>query len=77
MGSLIRAMKMDMNDVVRTDGFFAWLWLTATGGFVAGALVVAHVIPFPLWIGICGLVGGVGFANMAVQAWRLLRSKQL
>jgi hypothetical protein len=75
MGSLRRAMKMDMNDVVKTDAFFAWLWLTAIGGFVTGALVVAHVIPFPFWIGICGLVGGVGTARSAVQARRLFRSK--
>jgi hypothetical protein len=67
-------MSMDMDDVVKTDAFFAWLWLTAIGGFVAGALIVAHVIPFPFWTGICGLVGGVGTARSAVQAHRLFRS---
>lgn len=71
----MKVLRMDMDDVVKTDAFFAWLWLTAIAGFVAGVLVVAHVIPFPLWTGICGLVGGVGTAHTAAKARRLFRSK--
>ena len=76
MGPLRRAMRMDMDDVVRTDAFLASWCLMAIGSFVAGVLVVSHAIPFPLWTGVCALIGGVLGVRTALVARRLFRSSQ-
>lgn len=73
---MIRVLRMDMNDVVQTDAFLAFMFVYAVGGIIAGALVVAHVIEWPLWVGICGIVGGVGTTRSVAYARRLFRSKR-
>jgi len=63
-----------MRDVVRTDAYFAWLVLSGIVAFVVGVLIVAGVIPFPFWVGLCGLVGGASSVYTARRARRLFRS---
>jgi hypothetical protein len=67
---------MDMDDVVQKDAFHALMFLYAVGGTIAGSLIVARVIEWPLWVGICGIVGGVGTVHSVAYARRLIRSRR-
>jgi hypothetical protein len=66
---------MDMDDVVRTDAFLGVYALMGVAGLAAGALIVVGVISFPLWVGICGIVGGLGCVNLARRARNLFRAR--
>jgi len=72
----MKLLRMDMDDVVQTDAHLAFMFLYAVGSIIAGGVIVAHVIAWPLWLGICGIVGGVLGIRSVVYARRLFRSRR-
>lgn len=72
----MKALRMDMDDVVQTDALLGFMFLYAVGAIIAGALILAHLIAWPLWLGICGIVGGVLTIRSVVYARRLFRSRR-
>jgi hypothetical protein len=79
MGLLKRMMsvlRMDMNDVVQTDALLAFMFLYAVAAIIAGALIVTDVIAWPLWSGLCGIVGGVLTIRSVIHARRVFRSRR-
>lgn len=73
---VMKVLRMDMDDVVQTDALLGFMFLYAVSAIIAGALIAARVIAWPLWVGICGIVGGVLTIRSVAHARRLFRSRR-
>jgi hypothetical protein len=69
---LRRTLTTDVNDVPLAV-VLPWMVITGLAAIAIGALGVTGVIPLPVWIGVCSIVGGAMVLETARFASRRLR----
>lgn len=70
MRRITTALTADVRELSTPLTLFGFI---GAGSVIAGSLVLAGAIPFPVWAGVTSILGGAGYLY---AVWRLARARR-